>query len=583
VSRVVISVLCHNRLDLTKKCLASVLATVGQGVRIVVTDNASKDGTKEWLKSLSTGDPRIVIRRNEENLGFGVPHNAALARDAADAEFFVVLNNDCVVPPGWLGAMVGEFRKDPKVAVCGVLGGCTEIDERANGRPGPRIEYVEASCMMVRVDVVRKHGLFSPEYRMIYCEDADFGLRMRSLGYRLAIAKIHVPHLRAATVNSARSEVDFEGYRIRNMGIFKGTWGAYLRERKLAGDNPPNQNILVRRRGALGDVILATPVVAALKRLYPKARISVLTDHPEVFVGNPDVEAAFPAPREPHYDTVHDLDMAYERYPLRHVVLAYADQCGVDLRGDENLALRLYPGEGARRTVARKLPRHDRLAILHAGKVDRWAGRQWPLARFEAVAKSLSAAGFLVAAIGNGESPVPAGSGLDARGWPLQETTALMEKCNLFVGVDSAPFHIAQACKTPSAVIFGSIDPALRVVPGRTVAVTAGAPVGCLGCHHVLPAPRTATTSCLRGNHGAGSEPCMQEITIEHVLDAAERALGQEFHRRLPRPQVSPVAEAPAKGLSAPSLPPAPPRPPVKVPKVVRRGGTFIATRPGRK
>ena len=84
--------------------------------------------------------------------------------------------------------------------------------------------------------------------------------------------------------------------------------------------------ILVRRTGALGDVVLATPIVRRLKRENPDVEIVVQTAYPDVFKGNPHVaDVVLPSlkvPPEPIWRHV-DLDLAYERRPRMHIVEAY--------------------------------------------------------------------------------------------------------------------------------------------------------------------------------------------------------------------------------------------------------------------
>lgn len=87
-------------------------------------------------------------------------------------------------------------------------------------------------------------------------------------------------------------------------------------------------NILVRRTGALGDVVLMTPIVHQLRRVYPDARIHVITAYPAVFFNNPwNIELRIPECGTPCYDVGIDinLNLAYERRPTMHVVDAYSD------------------------------------------------------------------------------------------------------------------------------------------------------------------------------------------------------------------------------------------------------------------
>ena len=85
------------------------------------------------------------------------------------------------------------------------------------------------------------------------------------------------------------------------------------------------QQILVRRRAALGDVIMSTGVVRELKCRY-HCEIDIATEFPNVYDNNPHVRAiyhtnAMPDPTK--YDLYINLDDAYEHNPLNHYLDSY--------------------------------------------------------------------------------------------------------------------------------------------------------------------------------------------------------------------------------------------------------------------
>jgi hypothetical protein len=75
----------HDGAELTRACLASLLATLPSGFEgeIVVVDDASSDGTRELLRSFRRRDARITSLRNRRNLGFVASCNRGAVRAAS--------------------------------------------------------------------------------------------------------------------------------------------------------------------------------------------------------------------------------------------------------------------------------------------------------------------------------------------------------------------------------------------------------------------------------------------------------------------------------------------------------------------
>lgn len=525
-----ISIVVHNNLELTKKCLESVFdCSRSQDYLLIVTDNASSDGTQEYLEGLGADRSNLIVIRNEQNLGFGVPHNAAfrLVLSRGDKpEFFVVLNNDLEVCGHWLRDMAFALERDPLNAICGIKGTCCGIDKNGVGRPSETPEYVEGSCLMIRTEVAEKFGLFSEEYIFAYYEDSDLSLRVREAGYKLVFVPLPIHHQGAATAKIV-ADVDLRGFYLRNQKVFLEKWKNYMAHRGFGA-----KTILVVRDVALGDVILVTPVIRALRQKYPLADISMITRFPEVFKRNPNVTYCGTKilKQTDKYDLFFDLNMAYERKPNIHIVEAYAEVCGVYDRVavPDGLAPDVYPGEEEVFHAQGVLGSAPWVAI-HPGPTA-WLGRNWGGEGFNIVANTLRERGWKTVLVG-GKDAHKIECDLDLRGkTSFHQLAAILAKSRAFFGIDSAPMHLAVAARIPTFGIFGCIDPTYRL-PTRTgysgIAIGITAPreeVGCLGCHHYLPAPRVAS-ECFRENTKVPR--CMVKLRPEDVVDTLDTHIGR--------------------------------------------------------
>jgi GT2 family glycosyltransferase len=96
-----------NCVALTQACVASLQATLPPGLahEIILVDDGSTDGTREWLRTLH--EPCRVLL-NERNLGYAAANNRGVS--LARGEFLALLNNDLVLAPRWLEPMLDAHR-----------------------------------------------------------------------------------------------------------------------------------------------------------------------------------------------------------------------------------------------------------------------------------------------------------------------------------------------------------------------------------------------------------------------------------------------------------------------------------------
>ena len=110
--KIITCVITHNRLDYTKKCLQSYINTTNRDeVFLVVVDNASSDGTQDWLQGIDAIDMLIL---NEQNIfpGGAVNQGWNLALEVCNTKLLHRSDNDGEYQHGWLESVEKVFEWD---------------------------------------------------------------------------------------------------------------------------------------------------------------------------------------------------------------------------------------------------------------------------------------------------------------------------------------------------------------------------------------------------------------------------------------------------------------------------------------
>jgi hypothetical protein len=110
---VAIVILNWNGRAYLEKYLPGVMASGYPNSRVVLADNASTDDS---LAFLETAYPSVEIIRLSQNFGFAQGYNEALARVKAD--YYVLLNSDVAVTPGWIEPVIAMMEADKSIAAC---------------------------------------------------------------------------------------------------------------------------------------------------------------------------------------------------------------------------------------------------------------------------------------------------------------------------------------------------------------------------------------------------------------------------------------------------------------------------------
>ena len=237
-------VVTYGGLELTKPCLESLLTgETWPRLEVVVVDNASEDGTPEYLRALSLRDARVRCIFNTDNRGFAAANNQGIARTTG--EIVVLLNNDTVVPPGLLGRLAAHLERDrtigllcPTTNFCGnearVEPDYTELADlpayaarRALEHRGRIFDIGVAAmyCVAMRRKVLSQVGPLDEAYGVGMFEDDDFAVRMRQAGYRVACAEDAYVHHVGQGAFRKLSPGEYDALWKRNQAYFEKKWG----------------------------------------------------------------------------------------------------------------------------------------------------------------------------------------------------------------------------------------------------------------------------------------------------------------------------------------------------------------------
>ena len=229
--KISIILLGFNLLAFTKLCVESVLMNSDAPFELILVDNGSVDGTREYFQDLAARDARVKAVLNSRNLGFARGCNQGIA--LATGGYVLFLNNDTIVPRGWLSRLLAHFKARPAVGAVGtisnrvsgpqelpsvpmanhpdalpeILAFGDEVAARASGQ-GFELARLVGYCLMVRRDVLDRIGGFDPCFGIGNFEDDDLCLRIRTVGFRTWVAQdVYVHHFGSRTFASLGTAV----------------------------------------------------------------------------------------------------------------------------------------------------------------------------------------------------------------------------------------------------------------------------------------------------------------------------------------------------------------------------------------
>jgi GT2 family glycosyltransferase len=253
---VAIVILNWNGVRYLEQFLPSVMATTYQNVRVVVADNASTDSSLVYLRQHY---PSVEIIELEKNYGFAGGYNEALKKVAAD--YYVLLNSDVEVTPGWLEPMISLLESNPGYAVCqpkllayhhkhlfeyaGAAGGWLDAygypfargrvfehceEDKGQYEEVQEVFWATGAALVIRSSVYHEVKGFDP-YFFAHQEEIDLCWRIQLRGYKIFChPRSIVYHVGGGTLprgNSRKTYLNFRNNHImmaKNMPLGEKWW-----------------------------------------------------------------------------------------------------------------------------------------------------------------------------------------------------------------------------------------------------------------------------------------------------------------------------------------------------------------------
>lgn len=279
--QVAVVILNWNGKKFLSEFLPSVAATTYPHATIYVADNASTDDSMNYVEEKY---PEIKTIYNSGNLGFSGGYNEALSKIKAD--YFVLLNQDVEVTPGWIEPLIEQMEKDTSIGACqpklrafhhkeffeyaGASGGwidrygytfCrgrvfkTLEKDKKQYDDNQAIFWASGAALFIRAKLYFEAGGLDEDF-FAHMEEIDLCWRLQRMGYKVMICpQSEVYHVGGGSLPQGNPQKTYLNFRNNLMMLYKNL---HPEERS---------NILFSRKLLDG--------IAALK--------SILSGHPEEF------------------------------------------------------------------------------------------------------------------------------------------------------------------------------------------------------------------------------------------------------------------------------------------------------------
>ncbi|MEW6745863.1 MAG: methyltransferase domain-containing protein [Planctomycetota bacterium] len=228
-----------NTCEVTRQLIDSLRRCTRAGsYRLVVVDNGSTDGTREFLAAQQD----VVLVRESVNRGFAAAVNRGLLQ--AHTTYVAIMNNDVLLTEGWLDTLVTHLETDARIAFvapstnyaagpqrvhigeysdeAAMARLAREFTERRRGQIED-VEFVVGLCLLGRRSTFATLGPFDERFGNGNFEDNDYCLRARRGGWRIIVARDVFLHHHGSQTFRALG-IDYAAQMERNRVLFDEKW-----------------------------------------------------------------------------------------------------------------------------------------------------------------------------------------------------------------------------------------------------------------------------------------------------------------------------------------------------------------------
>jgi GT2 family glycosyltransferase len=254
--KVAVVILGWNGKKYLEQFLPSVIANTSTALcEIIVADNCSSDDSVNFVRK---NFPSVRTIQNSSNAGFAGGYNEALKH--VEAKYYVLLNQDVEVTPGWVERVIAEMDSDDTIAAAqpklrayhqreyfeyaGACGGYLDRFSYAfcRGRLFDTMEkdegqyddvkeifWASGACLFIRSDVFWQADGFDEEF-FAHQEEIDLCWRIKNLGYKIiCVPSSVIYHVGGGSLPQGNPRKTYLNFRNNLMMMFKNmSWGELL-------------------------------------------------------------------------------------------------------------------------------------------------------------------------------------------------------------------------------------------------------------------------------------------------------------------------------------------------------------------